>query len=69
MKDLGANLYEKADLTGEIVLTYEEGTRLEVTAKNRDWAQVYHGGTERTGFMLLEDLEEDLVEDELLEDE
>ena len=69
VEDLAASLYAKADLTSEVLVAYEEGTRLEVTAKNKDWALVYHGGTERTGYMLLEDLEEDLVEDESLEDD
>ena len=64
-----ANLYAKADLTSSILLLYEEGVRLSVISKNRDWAEVYHGGTEQTGFMLLEELEEDLVEEEVLEDE
>ena len=64
-----ANLYEKADLTSTVLLLYEEGVRLSVIAKNRDWALIYNGGADRTGYMLLEDLEEDLVEDELLEDE
>ena len=67
--DLNANVYQKADLTSNVLTDYPEGTRLEVTAKNKSWAKIYHGGTERTGYMLLEVLEEDLVEDEVLEDE
>ena len=69
VEGLTANLYKKADLTSQVVTEYEEGTRLEVTSANNDWALIYHGGTERTGYMLLEYLEEDLVEDELLEDD
>lgn len=69
VSELHANLYAKASLLSNVLTTYEEGVRLEVRGKNKDWAQVYHGGTERIGYMLLEELEEDLVEDELLEDE
>lgn len=66
---LSVSVYNKADLTSAVITTYEEGVRLEVTAKNKDWAKVYHGGTEKTGYMLLEDLEEDLMEEEILEDD
>ena len=66
---LTASVYKKADLTSEILVTYKEGVRLEVTAKNRDWAMIYHGGTEQTGYMLLEDLENDIMEEEILEDD
>lgn len=69
VSELAISLYRKPDLTSDILTSYEEGTRLEVTAQNKDWALVYHGGTERTGYILLEDLEPDIVEEELLEDD
>ena len=69
VSELTANVYKKADLTSTVLETYREGVRLEVTAKNRDWAMIYHGGTEQTGYMLLEDLENDIVEEEILEDD
>lgn len=66
---LSAYVYAKPDLTSDILIPYEEGIRLEVLAQNRDWAQVYHGGTDLKGYMLLEDLEADLMEEEILEDD
>lgn len=66
---LSAYVYAKPDLTSAILIPYEEGVRLEVIAQNRDWAQIYHGGTDQKGYMLLEDLEADLVEEEILEDD
>lgn len=69
VSELAIALYRKPDLTSDVLTSYEEGTRLEVTAQNKDWALVYHGGTERTGYMLLEDLEPDIVEEEVLEDD
>ena len=69
VEKLRANVYKKADLTSDVLTAYDEGVRLEVTSANRDWALVYHGGTELTGYMLLEELEPDVVEDELLEDD
>ena len=66
---LSAYVYTKPDLTSAILVPYEEGVRLEVIAQNRDWAQIYHGGTDQKGYMLLEDLEADLVEEEILEDD
>ena len=41
----------------------------EVVAQNKDWAYIYDGGKDQNGYMLLEDLEPDIVEDELLEDD
>ena len=67
--DLAANVYQKADLTSDIIATYEEGVRLQITSLNKDWAMIYNGSTDRTGYMLLEDLEEDVVEYEFLEDD
>ena len=69
VSELSANVYKKTDLTSEILTTYEEGVRLQVTAMNRDWAVIYDGATDRTGYMLLDDLEQDVIEDELLEDD
>ena len=42
--------------------------RLVVQGQNKDWALVYNGGTDDVGYMLLEDLEPDIVEDEMLDD-
>ena len=69
MQELNALVYEKASLLSKVLKEYPEGTRLVVTAKNKDWAAIYDGSTELTGYMLLEELEEDLVEDEILDDE
>ena len=68
-REIKANLYAKASLLSKILATYSEGVRLEVHGKNKDWAKVYHGGTDMIGYMLLEELVEDITEDELLEDE
>jgi len=69
VQELNALVYEKASLLSKVLKEYPEGTRLVVTAKNKDWAAIYDGSTELTGYMLLEELEEDLVEDEILDDE
>lgn len=67
---LTAFVYKKADLTSAILRSYDEGVRLSVTAKNRDWAMVYDGARdEEVGYMLLEDLEEDIMEEEILEED
>jgi len=65
---LKANVYQKADLTSTVTALYSEGVRLVVTASNKDWAFIYNGTDESTGFMLLEDLEPDIMEEELLDD-
>ena len=67
--DLGVNLYEKADLTSVVVAEYEDGVRLTIRSQNKDWALVYNGDTDVQGYMLLDDLEPDVMEDILLEDE
>ena len=69
VQELNAPVYEKASLLSKVLKEYPEGTRLVVTAKNKDWAAIYDGSTELAGYMLLEELEEDLVEDEILDDE
>ncbi len=66
---LTANVYKKADLTTDVLRTYAEGAFLMVTSKNRDWALIYDPGTEETGYMLLEELEEVSVEEEDLPDD
>lgn len=67
--DLSVNLYAKPDLTSLVLAEYEDGVRLVVQAQNKDWARVYNGASDDIGYMLLEDLEADLVEDEILDDE
>ena len=67
--DLGVNLYSKPNLTSIVLTEYMDGERLVVQAQNRDWALVYNGGTDDIGYMLLEDLEPDLVENEILDEE
>ena len=67
--DLGVNLYSKPNLTSIVLTEYMDGERLVVQAQNRDWALVYNGGTDDIGYMLLEDLEPDVVEDEILDEE
>ncbi len=65
---LKASVYKKASLLADLTASYEEGYPLTVRAINRSWALVYDGADDSTGYMLLEDLVEDLVEEELLED-
>ena len=38
-----------------------------VRSVNKDWALVYNGADETTGYMLLEDLVADVVEEEMLD--
>lgn len=67
--EMRANLYAEANLTGKILTSFEEGARLEVTQQNRDWARIWDPVGGYTGYMLLEELEPDIMEEELLEDE
>ena len=67
--EMRANLYAEANLTGKILTSFEEGARLEVTQQNRDWARIWDPVDGYTGYMLLEELEPDIMEEELLEDE
>ena len=69
VEGLTATIYEKPSLLSNIVGTCIEGDRLAVAAENKDWALIYDGSSDRSGYMLLEDLEPDLVEEEILEDE
>lgn len=69
VKDLKVRLYQKASLTAKVTAEYDEGSRLTVQAQNKDWAKVYDGAADITGYMLLEDLEQDVMEEEILEDE
>ena len=66
--DLGVNVYERANLTSPVLTEYMDGVRLVVLGQNKDWALVYNGSSDSTGYMLRKDLEEDIVEDVLLED-
>ena len=68
VEDLKVPVYQKASLLAAIIAEYDEGTPLTVRAANQDWAQVYNGADDSTGYILLEDLVEDIVEEELLED-
>jgi|GEM_PF-5001567 len=69
VEDLEVSIYKKANLTSDVVETVTEGARLVVRAENEDWAEIYDGATDQSGYMLLEDLEKDIIEDELLEDD
>ncbi len=69
VNDMTVPAYRKAELGSETVVMYGDGARLTVQAQNKSWAKVYDGITDQTGYMLLEDLEPDLVEEELLEDD
>ena len=69
VKDLKAKVYNKASLLADVSAEYVQGVPLTVQARNKDWAQIYNPGTDFTGFMLLEDLVEDLVEEEDLDAE
>jgi len=66
--DLGVNVYERANLTSPVVTQWMDGVRLVVLAQNKDWALVYNGTMDLSGYMLRKDLEEDIVEDIVLDD-
>ena len=68
VEDLKVPVYQKASLLSTIIAEYDEGTPLTVQAANEDWAQVYNGADDSVGYILLEDLVPDLVEEEVLED-
>ena len=69
VEEMTVTAYQKADLTSVPVAYYEDGARLTIQAQNRSWAKIYDGAADLTGYMLLEDLEPDLVEEEILEDD
>lgn len=64
-----AALYKKTSLLSDIIQYFPDGTRLTVTAENKDWAKVYIGSFDLEGYMLKADLVSDLVEEEILEDD
>ena len=66
--DLAVNLYSKPDLTSDVLAEYMDGVRLLVRAANADWALVYNGENDDVGYMLLTDLEPDVMEEEILDD-
>lgn len=59
-----ALMYKKASLTATVMNRFPEGTHLIVLAENKDWAKVYDGNKDEEGYMLLEELVSDLVEEE-----
>ena len=59
-----ALMYKKASLTSTVMNRFPEGTHVVVLAENKDWAKVYDGGKDEEGYMLLEELISDLVEEE-----
>ncbi len=63
-----AVLYAKPNLLSDVLGVYPEGSRLVVRGVNRDWARVYDGAGDLTGYMLLEELSVDEVEEEELTD-
>lgn len=63
------NLYKKASLLSDVLQVYPDGTRLTVLAQNKDWARVYNGSLDLEGFVLLEDLIPDEVEEEMLDED
>ncbi len=65
--DLKAPLYKKASLLADILVEYHEGFPVTVRSANKDWALVYNGADDTTGYMLLEDLVADVVEEEMLD--
>ena len=67
--DGSTNLYKRSSLLSDVLRICPTGTRLVVTAQNKDWAKVYDGEQDLTGYVLLSDLVADEVEEELLEDE
>ena len=69
VQEMTVTAYQKADLTSAPVAYYEDGARLTIQAQNRSWAKIYDGAADLTGYMLLEDLEPDLIEEEILEDD
>lgn len=62
------NLYSKSNLLSDILKICPSGTRFTVLGQNSDWAKVYDGASDKTGYVLLADLEADEVDDELILD-
>ena len=68
VEELAAPVYKKPSLLEEVLTRYESGTLLTVIAENKDWAEVYNGEKDETGYMLLSDLEADIMEEEVIAD-
>ena len=68
VRDLKAPVYKKASLLADILVEYSEGFPVTGRSANKDWAQVYNGADDTTGYMLLEDLVAAVVEEEVLDD-
>ena len=74
-----ALMYQKPDQKAKVIARYESGYEVFIRAMSEDWARVYDPETEKEGYMLLEELvmdyvdeeevEEDILEDEMSEDE
>ncbi len=68
LEDETVKLYKTASLLASVLKEYTSGARLTVIAQNNDWAKVYDGADDLTGYILRADLAEDVMEEEILED-
>ncbi len=68
LEDETVKLYKTSSLLASVLKEYTHGARLTVIAQNNDWAKVYDGADDLTGYILRADLAEDIMEEEMLED-
>ncbi len=59
--DMTVPMFKSPSLLAATVAEYPDGARLSVCGRNNDWAWVYDGAADVYGYMLLEDLENDIM--------
>ena len=64
-----ALMYQKPDQKAKVIARYESGYEVFIRAMSEDWARVYDPETEKEGYMLLEELVMDYVDEEDIEEE
>ena len=64
-----AMMYQKPDQKSKVLARYESEYEVFVRAMSEDWARVYDPETEKEGYMLLEELVMDYVDEEDIEEE
>lgn len=62
-------MFKRMSVKSKMTVQYAEGTPLQLTARNEDWGKVKDPSTGKTGYMLLDWLVSDIVDEEEILDE
>lgn len=65
---IDALVYQKPDQKSKVIARHESGYQVFIRAMNEDWARIYDPETKQEGYMLLEELVMDYVEEEDIEE-